>query len=60
MPEWCVDWGDHTADPMDGEGYIHFWWDDMRPREVLKLLQVVFQRGVDQGRKCPCSCCSGR
>jgi hypothetical protein len=31
MPEWWVDWGDHTADPMDGEGYIHFWWDGMRP-----------------------------
>jgi hypothetical protein len=43
--DWKTDWEEHTADPGDGELPFCFWWEDMRPREVLDLVQRAFKRG---------------
>ena len=49
MSDWHTDWQDHTTTPDDGSGPITFWWDDMRPREVLKLIEEVYNRAYEQG-----------
>lgn len=35
-----------AVDPQDGEGFIIYWWDDMRPREVRQLVIEVYERAL--------------
>ena len=47
--DWKIDWEMREADPEDGQEAIPFWWDDMRPKEVLRLIQEVYKRAYEQG-----------
>jgi len=49
MKEWITDWAEDTTDPDDGGGPIEFWWDDMRRKEILRLIQEVYERAYQQG-----------
>lgn len=48
--EWSTDWDELTTDPDDGDGPIEFWWDDMRRKEILELIQEVYDRAYERGR----------
>ena len=50
-----VDWKDNyeedTTDPQDGEEPFEIWWEDMRPREVRRLVKEAYERGFQRGKK---------
>jgi hypothetical protein len=46
---WTVDYDTNEADPGDGGPPLCFWWDDMRMREVVALVQEAYSRGLARG-----------
>ena len=51
MINWIDEYENYTADPQDGEESFCFWWEDMRPREVLELVKEAYERGYNLGIK---------
>lgn len=43
-----VDWENYTIDFGDGDE-LEFWWEDMRPREIVTKLQEAYRKGLHQG-----------
>ena len=49
--DWLVDWRDDIAWAEDDRLFeFVFWWEDMRPKEVLDLIMQVYDAGVRAGR----------
>ena len=48
---WIQDAQNDLLDPRDGEEPIEYWWDDMRPGEICKLVKDVYERGYRHGQK---------
>lgn len=49
MTEWIDSWEDDETDPQDGGEPICCWWDDMRSKEVNRLVKEVYERGLAAG-----------
>ena len=49
--DWNDDYDNYQTFPPDGGEYLMFWWEDMRPREVLNSIKEAFNRGVVHGRR---------
>lgn len=47
--DWVDDYENSTTDPQDGGEPIEIWWDDMRPREIRKLVKEVYERAFEAG-----------
>ena len=45
MTTWGLNLESHEIDPGDGGAPFCYWWEDMRPREVMALVQEAYERG---------------
>ena len=42
----------YYIDPQDGEEPFCYWWEDMRPKEVVVLIKEAYEQGKRAGMKC--------
>jgi hypothetical protein len=47
---FCVDWESDTI-TINEDRKFSFWWEDMRRREVLNLIEAVYMAGYEDGKK---------
>jgi len=49
MKNYAINHEQQTVDLLDGEDPVEYWWEDMRPKEVLRLVEEVYQRAYKKG-----------
>ena len=46
---WREDHEQSVLSPDDSEATFTYWWEDMRPREVSRLVREVYEEGYVHG-----------
>ncbi len=50
--KWRIDFENSTLTPdSDGEEPLCYWWEDIRPQEVLVAIQEAYERGYAKAKE---------